>query len=320
MKTNLLSAAILATVISLVPACKKNKDATPVYERADAFLERHAVPTQTFTGNAGAGFTITGEKGTKIKFLANVLVDGNGNPVTGNVTITLKEVLTKKDVMFSGMFTESNGQLLESGGELLVKAQKDGAELFINPQMKEDGVRVEVPKVMNNQDMGLFVQEKRQQGGGANGGGQQPQNPGTWVPAPYYPFGNGPNSYSFTLPGFTWVNCDKFYNNPNPKTTVTALPDFQDNNQVTDLQVMLVFKDIATVITFPYDYTVQKFQSYQNSLPIGLQADLVIIGKDSDGHLQFGTQEVTISANLHIDAPIKKSTQAEVDAFLATVQ
>jgi hypothetical protein len=319
MKTTLLSAALLATVIAIVPACKKNKDAAPVYERADAFMERHAIPTQTFTGNAATGFMITGAKGTTINFAANALVDGSGNPVTGNVTITLKEVLSKKDVIFSGMFTESNGQLLESGGELLVKAQKDGVDVFINPQMKENGVRVEVPKVMNDQDMGLFVQEKRPQGGGNTGGGQQPQNPGTWVPAPYYPFGNGPNSYSFTLPGFTWVNCDKFYNNPNPKTTITTLPDFQDNNQVTDLQVMLVFKDIATVITLPFDYTLQKFQSYQNSLPIGLQADLVIIGKDSDGHLQFGAQEVTISANLHIDAPIKKSTQAEVDAFLATI-
>lgn len=319
MKTSLLSAAILATVIAIAPACKKDK-AAPDYARADSFMETHAIPAQTFTGNAGTGFTITGKKGTKVTFAANALVDGNGNPVTGNVTITLKEVLSKKDVIFSGIMTESNGQLLESGGELLVKAKKDGVDVFINPQLQDNGVRVEVPKVMNNKDMGLFIQEKRQQQGGGSSGGQQQQNPSTWIPAPYYPFGNGPNSYSFTLPGFTWVNCDRFYSDPNPKTTITALPVFQDNNQVTDLQVMLVFKNIATVITLPFDYSLQKFQSYQNSLPIGLQADLVIIGKDSDGFLQFGTQSITISANMHIDAPVHKSTQPEVDAFLATIQ
>jgi hypothetical protein len=318
MKATLLSAAILATAITSITACKKDKSA-PNYAKADDFMASHAIKEQSFTGNAATGFSVTGEKGTKVTFAPNAFVDANGGTVTGNVTVTLKEVLSKKDVLFSGVLTESNGQLLESGGEILVKAKKDGADLLLNPALQNDGAKVEIPKVMNNKDMGLFVQNKRQQQGGANGSGQQQQSPYTWNPAPYYPFGNGPNSYTFSLPSFTWVNCDRFYSDPNPKTTITALPAFQDNNQVTDLQVMLVFRNISTVITLPYDFTIQQFQSYQNSLPIGLQADLVIIGKDSDGFIQFGTQVITISAGMHIDAPIHKATQAEVDAFLATI-
>lgn len=317
MKATLLSAAILATAMTSITACKKDKS-TPNYVKADDFMASHAIKEQSFTGNAASGFTITGEKGTKVTFAPNAFVDANGGAISGTVTVTLKEVLSKKDVLFSGVMTESNGQLLESGGEILVKAKKDGADIRLNPALQNDAARVEIPKVMNNKDLGLFVQDKRQQGG-ANGSGQQQQSPYTWNPAPYYPFGNGPNSYSFSLPSFTWVNCDRFYSDPNPKTTITALPAFQDNNQVTDLQVMLVFRNISTVITLPYDYTIQKFQSYQNSLPIGLQADLVIIGKDSDGFIQFGTQVITISAGMHIDAPVHKATQAEVDAFLATI-
>jgi hypothetical protein len=316
MKATLLSAAILTTAFVSMTACKKDKT-TPTYAKADEVLAAHAIKQQSFTGNASAGFTITGEKGTKVTFAPNAFVDGSGNIVSGTVTVTLKEVLSKKDVLFSGVMTESNGQLLESGGEILVKAQKDGADLRVNPNLQDKGAQVEIPKVMNNKDMGLFIQEKRQQGGAT--GGNQPQSPYTWVPAPYYPFGNGPNSYTFSLPSFTWVNCDRFYSDPNPKTTITALPAFQDNNQVTDLQVMLVFKNITTVITLPFDFTVQKFQSYQNSLPIGSQADLIILGKDSDGFIQFGTQSITIGANMHIDAPVHKATQAEVDAFLATI-
>lgn len=314
MNRTLLSAAILATAIVSITACKKDKS-TPNYAKADDFMASHAIKEQAFSGDAGTGFTVKGEKGTTITFSPNSFTDGNGNVVTGNVTITLKEVLSKKDVLFSGVMTESNGQLLESGGELLVKAKKDGVDLRLNPA--GNGPRVEVPKIMNDREMGLFVQEKRDQGGST--GNNQPQNPYTWVPAPYYPFGNGPNSYSFTLPGFTWVNCDRFYNDPNPKTTITVLPAFQDNNQVSDLQVMLVFKNIATVITLPFNYSLQKFESYQNSLPVGLQADLILIGKDSDGYIQFGTQPVTIGAGMHIDAPVHKATQAEIDAFLATI-
>jgi hypothetical protein len=317
MKATLLSAAILTTAIVSITACKKDKS-TPNYAKADDFLASHAIKAQSFTGNAGTGFSIIGKDGTKVTFIPNAFVDGNGNTVSGNVTVTLKEVLSKKDVLFSGVMTESNGQLLESGGEILVKAQKDGVDLRLNPALQNDGARVEIPKVMNDKDMGLFVQDKRQQGG-ATGGNQQQQSPFTWNPAPYYPFGNGPNSYTFSLPSFSWVNCDRFYSDPNPKTTITTLPAFQDNNQLSDLQVMLVFKNIATVITLPFDFTAQKFQSYQNSLPIGLQADLIILGKDSDGFIQFGTQSITIGANMHIDAPVHKATQAEIDAFLATI-
>lgn len=325
MKKTLFAASMIAAAITSLTACKKNNDA-PQYAKADDFWISHAIPVQSFTGNAATGFTITGEKGTKVKFPSNAFVDGSGNIISGTVTVTLKEVLSKKDVVLSGVFTESNGQLLESGGELLIQAKKDGLDLLVNPALADTGIKVEVPKVMDNnnngKDMGLFVQQKRDQGpnGGGTGGGQQNQNPTTWVPAPYYPFGNGPNSYTFTLPGFTWVNCDRFYSDPNPKTTVTVLPAFQDNNQVSDLQVMLVFKNISTVITFPFNYTIQKFESYQSSLPIGSQATLVLIGKDSDGYIQFGSQDITISANLHVDAPIHRATQAEVDAFLATIQ
>jgi hypothetical protein len=320
MKTNILSAALFVTAMATLFACKKEENTKPNYVKADEFWSSHAIPVQSFSGNAATGFSIIGAKGTKVIFPANAFVDGNGNIVSGSVTVTLKEVLSKKDVILSGVMTEANGQLLESGGELLVKAKKDGADLMINPALVDNGVKVEVPKAMNDKDMGLFIQDKRRPDGTTNGGQQQQQNPYTWTPAPYYPFGNGPNSYSFTLPGFNWVNCDRFYNDPNPKTTITTLPVFQDNNQVTDLQVLLVFKNITTVVTLPYDFQLQKFQSYMNSLPIGLQADLVIIGKDSDGYIQFGTQAITISAGMHINATIHRSTQSEVDTFLASIQ
>ena len=316
MKSKLFTAGLIAAAIVTLSACKKNND-TKIFAKADDFWETHSIPTQTFTGNAATGFSIEGEKGTSITFPPNAFVNGGGMVVDGTVTIELKEVMSKKDVLLSGVMTESNGELLESGGELEVKAKKDGKNLFINPALPIDsGINVNVPKAMNNRDLGLFVMGQRDQGGATGGD----QNPNTWIPAPYYPFGNGPNSYSFNLPGFTWVNCDVFYNNPGTKTTISVSPVFQDNNQVTNLQVVLVFKNITTVITLPYDSFSQQFKSYQNSLPVGLQADLVIIGKDSDGDLQFGVQPITISEDLHVDAPIHKATQAEVDAYLSTIQ
>ena len=59
MNRKLFSAAILATAIVSATACKKDKS-TPNYAKADDFMASHAIKEQSFTGNAGAGFTITG--------------------------------------------------------------------------------------------------------------------------------------------------------------------------------------------------------------------------------------------------------------------
>lgn len=320
MKKNVLFAGKLLAAVLMLSSCKKNNETPDTPILATEFLAKYKVPVQSFTGNAATGFTITGTKGTKVKFKPSAFLDASGNVVTGTVTVTMKEILSKRDVLLSGVMTESDGQLLESGGEFLVEAKQGDKVLQVN-RGQDSSALVEVPKVMNNKDMGLFIQEKRRDpNGGGTGGGQQPQNPTTWVPAPYYPFGNGPNTYSFSLPGFTWVNCDRFYNSTDPKTTITASPVFQDNNQVTDLQVMLVFRDISTVVTLPFNYTLQKFESYQNSLPVGLKADLVVMGKDSNGYIQFGTQLITIAANMDIQANIHRATQSEVDAFLGGIQ
>jgi hypothetical protein len=312
MKTLSVFAAILLTAV----ACTKDNTATPPQaEKLTDFLEKYQVKEQTFTGSAALGFTITGENGTKITFPLHAFKDSaTGADVNiGDVKIRLKEVLSKKDILLSGPMTESNGQLLISGGEIMVKATLNGAALIPG----DSAIKVEVPQVMKAGDMNLFVQAPRKQ---ADNGGIPADFQSTWVPAPYAPFGMGPNTYVFSLPAFTWVNCDRFYSDPNPKTTITVSPDFQDSDSISGLQVMIVFKDITTVITLPFSYSLAQFQSYLNSLPVGLQGELVLIGKDENGYIEFGHQSITIADNMHVDAPIARSTEATVTAFLNTVQ
>lgn len=319
MKKFLLHGSLMAALIIIAVACKKDKqtpDTSFGQIKADAFMAKYKVKEQTFTGNASTGFVVTGEKGTKITFPVNAFRDSiTGNPVTGTVTIKLIEVLSKKDILLSGPMTESNGQLLISGGEIKVTATAGGKVLI---PADSAGIEVKIPQVMKGGDMNLFVQDRRKQQGDTISGISYP--PTTWVPAPYAPFGMGDNSYIFTLPAFTWVNCDRFYSDPGTKTTITVSPDFQDSDSLSSLQVMLVFKDINTVITLPYSSSLQKFQSYGNSMPVGKEGELVIIGKDENGYIEFGTQHITITANMHVDIPIARSTEAAITAFLNTVQ
>jgi hypothetical protein len=310
---------ILASVV-LIAACNTVTPVTPTPVTVDSikatdFFAKYQVKEQTFKGSAALGFTITGEKGTKITFPLHAFKDSiTGAPVNiGDVEIKLTEVLSKKDILLSGPMTESNGQLLISGGEIKVTAKLNGAVLIPG----DSAIKVEVPQVMKAGDMNLFVQAPRKQ---ADGGNIPPDFKSTWVPAPYAPFGMGPNTYVFSLPAFTWVNCDRFYSDPAPKTTITVSPHFMDSDSISGLQVMIVFKDITTVITLPFNYTLTQFQSYLNSLPIGKEGELVLIGKDEKGYIEFGTQHITIAADMHLDAPIARSSEATVSAFLNTVQ
>jgi hypothetical protein len=316
MKKFLLHGSIMAALMIIAVACRKDKQTFSGQIKADAFMAKYKVKEQSFTGNAATGFVVTGEKGTKITFPADAFKDSiTGNLVTGTVTIKLIEVLSKKDILLSGPMTESNGQLLISGGEIKVSATAAGRVLA---PLDSAQIEVQIPQVMKAGDMNLFVQAPRKQVDTTGSGIVFP--PTTWVPAPYAPFGMGDNSYIFTLPAFTWVNCDRFYNDPGTKTTVTVSPDFQDSDSLTNLQVMIVFKDITTVITLPYSYSLLQFQSYDHSLPVGKEGELVIIGKDKEGYIEFGTQHITITADMHVDIPIARSTEATITAFLDSVQ
>ena len=319
MKKFLLHSTVIAALVITAASCSKDKATTPDPTagqiKADDFKAKYAVKEQSFTGNAATGFVVTGEKGIKITFPANAFKDSiTGDVVTGTVTVKLTEILSKKDIVLSGPMTESYGQLLVSGGEFKVKATAADGRVLVPG---DSAIQVAVPQVMKAGDMNLFVQAPRKVDGNNV---PPPDYANTWIPAPYAPFGMGDNAYIFTLPSFTWVNCDRFYSDPNPKTTITVSPDFQDTDSVSSIQVMIVFKDITTVITLPFNFQLGQFQSYLNSLPVGLEGELVITGKDADGFIEFGTQHITIAENMHIDAPIARSTEATVAAFLNTIQ
>jgi hypothetical protein len=101
---------------------------------------------QTFNLVATNGGWITGVKGCKFYFPANALLDKNNNPVTGNVTIELKEFMNKADMLFSGVTVTSGNQLLESGGMFYIMAKQNGEELHLKNNV---GFQMMVPQADN---------------------------------------------------------------------------------------------------------------------------------------------------------------------------
>lgn len=319
MKKLLLTMLTVSAVTVLFISCKKEiQGVQPDFLKSTDFWKDVGPNHQTFSINAASGGTITGAKGTKLTIPAGAFMDANGNILNEIVSLDLVEIPAKKDILFSGIFTEANGQALVSGGEFLVEARKkNGEALQLNPQFAAgpQGVRVEIPAANGaDRDMKLFVRRERQPGGNSNDNAQ------TWVPASYAPFGSGANSYAFNLPEFSWVNIDKFYSDPRPKTTITALPAFKDSKNVNNVEVMLIFTDVNTVCPIPYNSALQKFESYHDAVPIGAEVIVVIIGEDAEGNIQFGSKKIIVVPDMHVEVETGKTTKAMMDMFISELE
>jgi hypothetical protein len=319
MKKIFLSVLITSAASFLLVACLKEVNGiNHDFLKATDFWKDVGPNHQVFSVNTASGGTITGAKGTKITIPGGAFMDANGNILTEIVSLDLVEITAKKDILFSGIFTEANGQTLVSGGEFLVEARKkNGEALQLNPQFAAgpQGVRVEIPAANGaDREMNLFVRRERQPGGNSNDNSQ------TWVPASYAPFGGGANSYTFNLPEFSWVNIDKFYSDPRPKTTITALPAFKDNKNVNNVEVMLIFTDVNTVCPIPYNSMLQKFESYHDAVPIGAEVIVVIIGEDAEGNIQFGSKKIIVVPDMHVEVEVGKTTKAMMDMFISELE
>jgi len=81
------------------------------------------VPTQTFAIKNKKDTVITGKKGIKVHIPANCFTTQNPN---AEVKIILKEYNSPTDLFFANLTTNSNGQMLESGGTVYINAMSDG--------------------------------------------------------------------------------------------------------------------------------------------------------------------------------------------------
>lgn len=324
MKKCIVNLAIAGIFSGLFISCSDDHldtegiDDTPTPIEADAFFEEHGQSLQAFTGDASSGFTVTGAGGTEISFPADAFVDEDGNIISGAVEIGIIEILTKKDLLLSGVATESNGQLLESGGELYIEALQNGETLYLNPANHHFGsnpVTVKLPRDtdIDPTDMILFNQGARWDDG-------LEDDSFTWLVFNESPDAMvQPYSYDFTIPNFGWINVDKFLNFPPDELTFVHVNLTAGSaGGLQDVAVLMVFENLNAVIGLNYD-PVQEWFGTENfsvnpNLPIGEQIAVVIIAKNAQGDLYFDKQEnLTITANALYTLTPQQATPQDID-------
>ncbi len=214
----------------LIFSCKKNKEeeptSTPGNEINEVFAQNGA-PVQTFTIANSSNVTKYTTDGNYFVLSANSFVDTNGNQVTGNIDVEVKETMSKKEIILSALTTQAADNFLISGGMMYFGATQNGSTLklasgkSINTFIKTTFGKLEPMKKYEDALL--------------------PKNPfeGTanWTASvdssalPMVQDTTGTNSFYFWSVGtLGWINCDYFYSNPNPKTSVIITLDQAYNN------------------------------------------------------------------------------------------
>ena len=311
MKTKLLKGIAIIGFLSLaLVGCDKSENDSPSNTKAtlEGFKLKHEAPLQKFTKSADGAFDITGKGGVKISFPAGSLLDENDKKVTGPVNLKLIEIFNKKDVLMSGINTESYGQLLETGGQIFIEAEQNGKKLKLNPSI---ATNVLFPKDPNQttENMRLFVARTAEQSGESSDL--------TWSLFSKQQIPTTTNHYEFKLPELSWINIDRFINDGKAKTDLTVELDGSNATGTVNIEVWIIFKDMKSAFKVQGLTTIG---SYSNLLPVGENITLAVVGSNTQGQLYIDSRDLKTEINKTYTMTPRPVTHAEMDAFILSLE
>ncbi len=320
----------LAGLAVIVTSCKKDTlntsdggptQPTPTFSNANAvaLLNNLATPLETYTINAANYHSFTCTNGTMINIFPNAFLTQSGAAVTGVVTIEVKDILSKKDMILNNAMPISNGQLLVSGGEVYFNATQNGQKLKMNPASY---VNMKVPTGIapSNQMLEFYSL-------GSSNLATTNLNWETVTDSITNPIavttttaGGFGSYYDFNCDSVTWTNCDYFYSTPGAKTTCTVnLTGSFDNSNTVVFMAMNGVNTMAKINSASYTATSQSFVSYNNSMPEGVSYTVVAISFDGTNYY-YTSQVITLTTDMIINLPIlTQRTKAQIQTNLNTL-
>ncbi len=311
MKLNHYIFATLTVALTLTLACKKDiPDLDNTYPGNTSsngalanFIAQHAPTVQSFTFTASSGGTFYGTDGAVIYVYPNAFVYQNNMPVIGSVTLSIQEVYTKSDIIYSGAFTTAYGLPLVSGGEVNVTAYQGTQELKL---AYSESVYVTIPTPSGAPAMSEF-----------RGSSFGPDRDFVVVDTPAIAVvvdSFGGTNYGFGLDSLDWTNCDQyfslFYNTSTMTEFSISVPTLFDNLNSFVL-VTSSYANFACRI-WEYDSTSHTFTCSYYRLPVGKDFTFTVVS-EIGGTFYYASQTVTLEENHAVSLVPQVTPEAQVE-------
>jgi len=319
---------LLAGLVVITNSCKKDTvnpseggstQPTPTFSNANAIalLNNLATPLQTYTINATNYHSFTCTNGTMINIFPNAFLTQSGAAVTGVVTIEVKDILSKKDMILNNAMPISNGQLLVSGGEVYFNATQNGQKLKMNPASY---VNMKVPTGIASSNQMLEFYSPGSSNLATINLNWATATDSIPIAVTTTTAGGFGSYYDFYCDSVTWTNCDYFYNTSGAKTTCTVnLTGSFDNSNTVVFMAMNGVNTMAKINSASYTATSQSFVSYTNSMPEGVSYTVVAISFDGTNYY-YTSQVITLTTDMIINLPIlTQTTKAQIQTNLSTL-
>jgi len=266
------------------------------------FIAQNAPPVQQFTINAANGGMIYGANGAIITINPNSFVYQNNQPVTGNVTVSLMEVYSKRDIIFSGGFTTSSGLPLTSGGEINMTAYQGTQELRL---ANAYSVTVKIPAPTNAPPMQEWIASSLNAATDF-----QRVDTGSGNVTVVQDSSFAVNYYEFQLDSLDWTNCDQYLNYNAVQTEFNIpLPALYDDEN-TMMIVTSQYSQYAAKIHF-FDEATNAFDCGYYRLTVGDQYTFTSIS-EINGAFYYDSRTVTITEGISVTMNPQPMSEAQI--------
>ncbi len=293
-KLNLFSGISLLAISGFVVfavSCSKDrvKAKLNTYSPVSTYLNSKEVAEQTFIIDSAGKGPIIGNQGTEIWGSKNCLMYPNGDTVAYPFMIKLVELYTAKDMIYYQMPTVAGGTILETSGEIRLRAFAGTTQL----QLKPSGCSFEIQMPCASPLSGMAAWY----GITTNG---YPD----WTNTPPTPFTTNVSSYTAYPSVLGWINCGQLAgSNSNSIINFTSTTD-----DLTNVGIFVYVPATKTVM--------QAYNSTTTAIPNGSAVEIVAIGVDGGGNLFSFYQTQTVSANNTVSITLSATTDPALTATL----
>ncbi|MES2592450.1 MAG: hypothetical protein V4608_11225 [Bacteroidota bacterium] len=292
---------VVAAIGTIFTACKKDRIEERTlndYSSPNSYLDSKKQEEQEFviTSDSTSG-PIVGNQGTNIWIGRQCLMFPNGDTVGLPFTVKLVELYTPKDMIYYQMPTVASDTILETDGEIRLRAFKDGVELVIVPGCF---IPIKMPNAAPKNYMRVFY------GFTASNYTNWTDNPATLgVTGSFTPtFSTTTDGYLASIVKLGWINCGiKRGNSTNHNLSFISSTDILTN--------------VAIFVYFPATKTVmQVYNVASGSIPTGSAVKIIAIAVDAGGTLYSFNQNMTVSASSQIEVTMAATNDASLTGLL----
>ena len=315
-------------------------------EQVDNLLSEIAEKPQQLIAPSDKETTVTGAKGTVIHVNPNRLETVDGSPLGDNIQIELSEMTENSHMLLNNTQTVSNGQILATGGAYYLNMTSDGKQLKMKqgkglevefPKLTDDEMGLFLGERDNLGQMN-WVQAEESFKSKDLEVPEKPKSKKTTKKDTYSEidliFGHidGEEVVPLTqeeireyerqkreyeiasktyeaveLMNFGWINCDRFWNDPNPKTDIQLLVD---NDSLSGARIYAVFSEINSIITTQYWKGMQDTASFKN-VPTGKDLTIIALSVKNETPLIFETT-INTAKDKQVNIKFTATTQADI--------